>query len=153
MRGGPYLVVSIGYSRLGVETDQVVAGPFEGRISFVRTVSFSPDGSLMLSPLEASVKIWNARNGSLISSLEGHANTVHTACFSPCGEYVASASYDGAVRLWKARSGSCEMIFTRDKSPVGRVAFSPDDNTLVSGVEDGTVLIIRWREFLPLEEP
>lgn len=44
MRGEPCLVVSIGCSRWGVETDQVVAGPFEGRISFVRTVSFSPDG-------------------------------------------------------------------------------------------------------------
>ena len=66
-------------------------------------IELSQNGNLLLtvpkSDATHTMKIRDAYTGAELFALEGHEDMVRTACFSPCGKYVASGSWDSTVRL------------------------------------------------------
>jgi WD40 repeat protein len=101
----------------------------------VIVVEYSPDGSLIASGSEdATVRIWNSSDGSLVHELIGHLEIVNDLSFSPDGTILASASNDGSIRFWDVDDGN--LIRTIDPliDRVYNVEFSPDGNLLaISG--------------------
>jgi WD40 repeat protein len=84
-----------GESFLVIETPEVI-----------ESLTFSPDGRLLASggSFENSlVRLWSAGSGDLLRTLEGHTKGVGHLLFSPNGNYLVSASYDGSIRLWGIR--------------------------------------------------
>ena len=83
---------------------------------WVRTVCFSPDGSILAtaSAAEQTLRLWNTNDGRLLTTLQGHANFVNSACFSPDGSILASGSDDQTVRLWDTHTGECIRTCCRD---------------------------------------
>jgi WD40 repeat protein len=72
----------------------------------VQSLAFSPDGSLLAtgnSYQDSAVRLWKTADGTLLRTLEGHTAGVEYLLFSPAGQYLVSASYDGSVRLWGNR--------------------------------------------------
>jgi WD40 repeat protein len=45
--------------------------------------------------------LWDAQNGELLQSLEGHQNAVTSLAFHPQGTWLASGSLDSTVILWE----------------------------------------------------
>ena len=137
-----YVILGNGVRKLGWET---------------RHIGFSPDGNLVLTvpsynaPTK-TMKIWDAYTGAELLSLKGHDDVVLTACFSPCGKYIASGSPDHTVRLWRTSDGSCITTLSEHKGSARYVAFSPDGKTLVSGDLVGIVIIRQMRNILPIYE-
>ncbi|MBL9114246.1 MAG: protein kinase [Verrucomicrobiaceae bacterium] len=69
----------------------------------IRTVRFSPDGSVLLTAgFDNAARFFEAATGqpSTHASLP-HAGYVSSALFSPNGERVFTGSYDGTARLWE----------------------------------------------------
>ena len=75
----------------------------------VNSVEFSPDGRTILlatgsrDAVPGELKVYDVRTGQAKLALKRHAAPVSSACFSPDGEAIATASRDGTVKLWSAR--------------------------------------------------
>ncbi|KAJ8750452.1 hypothetical protein K2173_015591 [Erythroxylum novogranatense] len=79
------------------------AGVFKSGATLMR---FQPRfGRILAATSENLVTIFDVETSSSRIKLQGHKNPVHSVCWEPSGEYLASVS-DDSVRLWKIGSGS-----------------------------------------------
>ncbi|KAG1896457.1 quinon protein alcohol dehydrogenase-like superfamily [Suillus fuscotomentosus] len=78
--------------------------PFRGHTGLVLSVSFSPDGTRIMSgSQDSTVRLWDAATGlPLGEPFRGHTRLVLSVSFSPDGTRIVSASEDSTVRLWDA---------------------------------------------------
>ncbi|GAB4461277.1 MAG: hypothetical protein Kow0070_18660 [Anaerolineales bacterium] len=122
----------------------------------VRSVAFSPDGSLLAAGCEdGSLRLWNvATRQPLGEPLTGHSRDVNSVAFSPDGTLLASGSWDNTLRLWDvATRQPLGEPLTGHGGDVNSVAFSPDGTLLASGSEDETIRLWDVATRQPLGEP
>src|SRR5262249_22158796 len=100
--------------------------------------AFSRDATLVAGAGVAGVvKVWDARTGELVRTLEPHDGVVHGVAFSPDGKLVASSGYDGLVRVREVATG-------RDVWPRAGghgfhvVSLALSEKLLLSSGDDGT---------------
>ena len=92
------------------QTDQV-----DAHSSWVRSVSFSPDGKILASGSDDQlVKLWDFSDGKIgekpVKILQGHTYRVRSVSFSPNGDLLASSSFDQTIRLWNLKTGYLKSI-------------------------------------------
>jgi WD40 repeat protein len=72
----------------------------------IESLAFNPQGDVLASGSsyqDFAIRLWDAENGTLLRMLEGHTRGVDALEFSPNGQLLASAAYDGTLRLWGIR--------------------------------------------------
>jgi WD40 repeat protein len=86
---------------------QPVGEPLEGHTDLIRSVSFSPDGTRIVSGSDdETIRLWDAATGQPIGQpLRGHTHSVESVSLSRDGTRIISCSYDGTVRVWYAAIG------------------------------------------------
>jgi WD40 repeat protein len=117
-------------------------GPSADYGDSVYCAEFSPDGQRIAysggtfqwaNSQDASVRIWDLASGA-IRRLAGHTHDACWTAWSPKGDLLASAGWDGQVKLWDPVSGRelppLELAETR--GPVLSLAFSPDGSLLAA---------------------
>ncbi|MDP5337226.1 MAG: caspase family protein [Nodularia sp. (in: cyanobacteria)] len=106
-------------------------------ISWVTSISFSPDGQILASGYaDNSIQLWN-RDGSLLATLTDHQDSVNSVSFSPTDSILASASSDNTIKLW-SRDGKLLTTFTGHLYGVNSVCFSPNGQILASASSDNS---------------
>ncbi|WP_460218573.1 WD40 domain-containing protein [Psychroserpens sp. MEBiC05023] len=68
----------------------------------------------------------------------GHSDNVSSLCYSPCGNFLLSASYDGDAKLWDLASGKLIHTLEDHTSLLYTASFSPDGNQIITASADGT---------------
>ncbi len=113
----------------------------EGHTDLVRSVAFSPDGTLASGSWDGTAKLWNTETRKQIATFSQGRRTdtrVVSVAFSPNGEILAVVSSE--LGLWDVATK--QQIFThRGEGQPYSVAFSPD-GTLAIGLWNGTVELL-----------
>ena len=110
-------------------------------------LAFSPDGRLLVGATpENTFSVWDIETGERIAYLTGHSTSVMALLFSPCGEFLTSADYDGGLRKWEVAK-----LTANKPNPV--IASSPEtinwvqyiyssDGILLAATTSGTTVTV-----------
>ncbi|KAF3029168.1 hypothetical protein E8E12_000367 [Didymella heteroderae] len=103
-----------------------------GHTELVSSVAFSADGDRLASAsYDNTVRVWDAKTGQLLQTLEGHTWIVNSVAFSADGDRLASASLDETVRVWDAKTG--QVLHTLERvGRISNIAFSRGGSCLLT---------------------
>ncbi|KAF3908503.1 hypothetical protein ABW21_db0205184 [Orbilia brochopaga] len=114
----------------------------KGDMGTVNALAFSPDGKLLASAAELSMKLWDSSSGALRQTIED-AKEVKTMSFSPDGKLLASNlrhMHGCTTRLWSIEGAPLGILegHTTEMHSVAP-AFSPDSQLLASITKDRNI--------------
>ena len=114
----------------------------------VDAISYSPDGTKFVSATwNSQASIHDAKTGKQLLQLTHEGQYVHDACFSPDGQWIATASNDptGPVRVWNAETGRPVRAINGHTDAVLDIEFSPDGRWLLTSSYDNTARLWDWK--------
>ena len=106
----------------------------KGHAGYVRSVAFSPDGSVRIitASADTTAKVWDARTGTTTLDLKGHTGVVSSVAFNLDGTRIVTGSADRTENVWDARTGQELKGETVRKTPrTGPI--SPDGRLIARG--------------------
>lgn len=107
-------------------------------------VQISPDSRTLLTGAgysDASIRLWDARNGEPRGTLEGHSAYVTDLQFTPDGSGLISASADQTIRLWEWPGRHPAGVLRAHLDEVEGLAVAPDGGMLASRCRDGSIFL------------
>jgi dipeptidyl aminopeptidase/acylaminoacyl peptidase len=133
--------------RVGMPEGAVV-GRFDGLHDQVRSVAFSPDGTLVAAGggtpgAFGEIVLYESATGQIRARLDGHRDYVYHVAFSRDGTRLASCGYDRLIRVWDTSGGKLTAVLKEHTEAVYAVAFSDDGKVLASAAADRSVKI--WK--------
>jgi WD40 repeat protein len=119
--------------------DALSPAPFAGLGGWVGSLSFSPDGRLLLATCgftgcNDTQKVFEVTSGKELETYSKHDNTVFASAFSPDGRLVATGGGNSnEIYIWDPRSGDTKATLKGTGRASWAVAFSRDGRRFAWG--------------------
>jgi WD40 repeat protein/serine/threonine protein kinase len=138
--GGSILATTLQARVFSARTGQLALTLGEPRTSTL--ARFSPDGKMVVtfSVSDPALDLWDARSGSRLARLRGHAVGIFDASFSSDGRRLATAGRDRTAKVWDARDGALHVSLPHP-ADVRAVAFSAAGDLLATSAGDRRIRI------------
>jgi WD40 repeat protein len=104
-------------------------------------VAWSPDERYLAVGSSSTVLVYRYPEWSVLTTYQGHTDTVKALAWSPDGRYIASGSTDTQVRVWEPLNGQTLLLYTEHTSDIASVSWSPDSTRVVSTAHDQTARV------------
>jgi WD40 repeat protein/transcriptional regulator with XRE-family HTH domain len=114
-------------------------GTLRGHRWLVSAVSFAPHGLLASVAYGGQVRLWDARSGRLLKTIQGYSRLMSALAFSPDGGLLAQGDDNGVVRVWDLSSGRCLAAMQGHVGPVWTISWRSDGMSFASGGDDREV--------------
>ena len=108
----------------------------------VRAATFSPNGRLIATACDdCKARVYDARNGKLLRTFEGHGDWIRAVVFSPDGSLVLTACDDNVARVYNVATGALLHELRGHANSVYACALSPDGKAAITAGGDGDAVI------------
>lgn len=113
--------------------------------AIIDDAAYSPDGNLLATVTEFSLRIWNASTGQQLGVVRDLPDGIYDLSFSPDGRWLITVSNNDLIEIWGVRPldesardpigvSNAERVVELDRLELGYIAsdavFSPDQATL-----------------------
>jgi WD40 repeat protein len=115
--------------------------PGQGNDTAPRALAYSPDGRLLASADDGTLRLWDPMTGALLRALPQASTT--SLAFSADGKGLIAGSRDGTVRLRDAATGK-EISCVKGDAASRSVVLSPDGKVIATIGEHGNITRL-WR--------
>lgn len=122
------------------------SGPFaifssEKHESSLNQVTYSKDGTQILSVALGKAIVWDVRTKKEVFSFKGHAGDLRSARFSPDGTQIVSAASDKTIKVWDVNTRQQLYTLSGHTNEVYDAQFFPDASKILSVSSDYTLKI------------
>jgi WD40 repeat protein len=117
----------------------------KGHGTFVWSLAFSPDGSLLASgDDDGEIKLWEVKSSKCLKTLRPAPGPIGALAFTPDGKRLLSSSSDMVVALWDVSSGYCLQKVPGQSALnwPGSISCTRDATTLANGYNDHTIKLL-----------
>ena len=77
-----------------------------GHTGAIRACTWGPKaGVVATASMDGSARVWDAKNGGIISVLTGHTSSVEGCSFDPRDRSLVTVSRDGTIYIWGCTEG------------------------------------------------
>ncbi|KIK33463.1 hypothetical protein CY34DRAFT_99550 [Suillus luteus UH-Slu-Lm8-n1] len=148
-----------------VESGETVLELMETGHAQVWAVAYLPDMTLIATggmdgpsmstidgKKEYSIKIWDAKTGMLVATLNGHKHPVCCLAWTADGTALISGSYDSSIRKWDTTKWKQTLVLEHTL-PVSAIAISPNGRILASASFDKTARLWNLDNGQPISSP
>ena len=112
----------------------------QGHASFLKAVSYSPDGRTLASAgLDQKIILWDAATGKLLRTFTGQDSLILCLDWNHDGSRIATGG--DSIFIWDSVSGEPLRTVRSFYGLVNGVSFSPDGKHLATAQFDKSVLL------------
>ncbi|KAG2060735.1 WD40 repeat-like protein [Suillus hirtellus] len=150
-----------------VENGQTILTPIKAAGHSLFAAVYSPDMTLFATGgaerppnyipntegNKSAIRIWNAKTGELVATLEGHTHWVRCLVWTQDGKTLISGSNDFSIRTWNTSTWKQIALLEGHTSLVECIAISPNGRILASASWDNTALLWNLDNNQPISSP
>ncbi|CDH55317.1 f-box-like wd repeat-containing protein tbl1xr1-like [Lichtheimia corymbifera JMRC:FSU:9682] len=96
---------------------------------------------LATASFDATVRLWDALNGTCLHVLQNHSEAVYSISFSPDARLLATGSFDEQLNVWNAKDGTLQETF-KANGGIFEVHFNKNGDKLAACTSNKQVVIL-----------
>jgi WD40 repeat protein len=142
-----------------VENGDTILGPIKTGHAEVYAVIYSPDMAMFATAgydesIPHPIRIWDAKTGELVATLNEHTDWVWCLAWTPDGETLISGSADHSIRTWNTKTWKqLALLDGHTDSGIYAIAISPNGRILASVSLDNTARLWNLENSQPISSP